>query len=67
MQTAVRIVVLDYYMSAPIPGLDVTYSEFRAASISQVPTLRCFGSTENGKKTSVYNVSMLLLICIKIN
>lgn len=64
MQTAVRIVVLDYYMSAPIPGLDVTYSEFRAASICQVPTLRCFGSTENGKKISL---SMLRLIFIKIN
>ncbi|CAG9769330.1 unnamed protein product [Ceutorhynchus assimilis] len=52
--TLVRIVVLDYYMSPPLPGLDVVYSEFRGASINQVPILRCFGSSEDGKKICVH-------------
>lgn len=48
MVTAIRIVVIDYYLSTPIPELDVTYSEFRGTSVSQVPILRCFGSDEKG-------------------
>ncbi|XP_050308972.1 DNA polymerase zeta catalytic subunit isoform X6 [Anthonomus grandis grandis] len=50
----VRIVVIDYYMSSPIPGLDLTYSEFRSSAITHVPVLRCFGSDKNGKKTCVH-------------
>ncbi|XP_030754666.1 DNA polymerase zeta catalytic subunit isoform X2 [Sitophilus oryzae] len=51
---SVRIVVIDYYMSPPIPGLDVTYSEFRGSSVSQVPILRCFGSNEIGQKICLH-------------
>lgn len=49
MSTSVRIVDLDYYMSVPLEGLDVTYSKFRGISISQVPILRLFGCTNEGK------------------
>ncbi|XP_066256625.1 DNA polymerase zeta catalytic subunit isoform X2 [Euwallacea similis] len=54
MPYSVKIVVLDYYMSAPTPGLDVIYSEFRSSTISQVPVIRCFGSTETGQKICVH-------------
>ncbi|XP_066138536.1 DNA polymerase zeta catalytic subunit isoform X2 [Euwallacea fornicatus] len=54
MPYSVKIVVLDYYMSAPTPGLDVIYSEFRSSTISQVPVIRCFGSLETGKKICVH-------------
>ncbi|KAF7281979.1 hypothetical protein GWI33_003771 [Rhynchophorus ferrugineus] len=54
MVSTIRIVVIDYYLSTPIPELDVTYSEFRGTSINQVPVLRCFGSDENGNKICVH-------------
>lgn len=48
MSFSVRIVNLDFYMSSPIQGLDVMYSEFRGSSVNQVPVLRLFGSTITG-------------------
>lgn len=48
MNFSVRIVDLDFYMSTPIEGLDVTYSKFRGSSINQVPVLRLFGCTREG-------------------
>lgn len=33
---SVRIVVCDHYLTKPIPGIDVTYSEFRGSDIKQV-------------------------------
>lgn len=41
----IRIITIDSCMCAPIPGLDVMYSEFRGSSINAVPVLRVFGST----------------------
>lgn len=48
MTISVRIVDLDFYMSAPVECLDVTYSKFRGTPISQVPILRLFGCTTEG-------------------
>lgn len=45
---AVRIVCVDSYMSTPISGLDITYSDFRGASVYQVPVIRLFGSIPTG-------------------
>ncbi|XP_060525444.1 DNA polymerase zeta catalytic subunit isoform X2 [Cylas formicarius] len=45
---------VNYYMSEPIPGLDILYSDFRGSSVSQVPVLRCFGSNGNGQKICVH-------------
>lgn len=46
---SVRIFSVDHYMSAPILGLDTTYSQFRGTSIKQVPILRIFGSNDAGR------------------
>ncbi|XP_048520386.1 DNA polymerase zeta catalytic subunit-like [Dendroctonus ponderosae] len=54
MQNSVKIIVIDYYMETPKLGLDATYSEFRCSSVSQVPVLRCFGSTNDGKKICLH-------------
>jgi len=55
---SVRIVTVDHYMSAPIPGLDVTYSDFRAAEVEQVPVIRVFGSTPQGEMLSLTQSSL---------
>ncbi|XP_059610831.1 DNA polymerase zeta catalytic subunit [Phlebotomus argentipes] len=34
--TSVRIVSVDYYLTPPVPKLDVTYSEFRGATVKRV-------------------------------
>ncbi|XP_044259688.1 DNA polymerase zeta catalytic subunit [Tribolium madens] len=54
IKNAVRIVNVDYYMSAPIQDWDVMYSDFRGSSISQVPIIRIFGSTETGQKICLH-------------
>lgn len=46
---AIRIVNVDYYMSPPIPELDVMYSEFRGSSVNHVPVIRIFGSLTTGE------------------
>ncbi|XP_059838914.1 DNA polymerase zeta catalytic subunit isoform X2 [Hypanus sabinus] len=51
---AVRIVTADYYMSSPLPGLDVCYSEFRQAEVTRVPVVRIFGPTPAGQKTCLH-------------
>lgn len=33
---SVRIVVCDHYLTRPLPGIDVIYSEFRGSDIKQV-------------------------------
>lgn len=43
-----RIVCTDHYMTEPVPGLDMVYSEFRRTPIYRVPVLRVFGPTLNG-------------------
>ncbi|KAF9417793.1 hypothetical protein HW555_005207 [Spodoptera exigua] len=51
---SVRIVVCDHYLSKPIPGIDVIYSDFRGADIKQVPVLRIFGPTPDGHKACLH-------------
>ncbi|XP_077293942.1 DNA polymerase zeta catalytic subunit [Arctopsyche grandis] len=51
---ALRIITVDYYLSSPIPELDVPISEFRGSDVKQVPILRIFGSTSNGKKSCMH-------------
>lgn len=46
---SVRLVSADYYMSIPIPGLDIGYSTFRGLEIKKVPVIRVFGSTSTGR------------------
>jgi DNA polymerase zeta len=52
--TAIRIVNIDFYMSAPLQDLDVMYSDFRGSSIPQVPVIRIFGSSDAGKKICLH-------------
>lgn len=49
MTFLVRIVDLDFYMGYPMDGLDVSYSKFRGSTVYQVPILRLFGCTYEGK------------------
>ncbi|CAH1173828.1 unnamed protein product [Phaedon cochleariae] len=51
---SVRLVTLDSCMCVPIEGLDVMYSEFRGASVNQVPILRLYGSIPTGEKICVH-------------
>ncbi|KAJ2952055.1 hypothetical protein O0L34_g4319 [Tuta absoluta] len=51
---SVRIVVCDHYLTKPIPGIDVIYSEFRGSDIKQVPVLRIFGSAPDGRKACLH-------------
>ncbi|KAJ1531754.1 hypothetical protein ONE63_000417 [Megalurothrips usitatus] len=60
----VRIIKVDHYMSAPIPELDVTFSDFRKSSIKSVPVIRIFGSTPKGEKTCVHVHGIFPYICV---
>lgn len=51
---SVRIVSVDHYMTQPLKDLDPIYSQFRGAEIKQVPVIRIFGSTSEGKKVCVH-------------
>ncbi|RVE44019.1 hypothetical protein evm_011317 [Chilo suppressalis] len=51
---SVRVVVCDHYLTKPVPGFDVTYSDFRGADIKQVPVLRIFGPSADGYKTCLH-------------
>ncbi|XP_063376973.1 DNA polymerase zeta catalytic subunit [Cydia fagiglandana] len=51
---SVRIVVCDHYLTKPIPGIDVIYSDFRGSDIKQVPVLRIFGPASDGRKACVH-------------
>ncbi|XP_068631167.1 DNA polymerase zeta catalytic subunit isoform X2 [Battus philenor] len=51
---SLRIVVCDHYLTKPIPGIDVIYSEFRGSDIKQVPVLRVFGPTPDGRKACLH-------------
>lgn len=51
---SVRIVVADFYMHRPIPGLDPTYSDFRGQELKSLPVIRIFGSDSNGDKVCMH-------------
>ncbi|XP_039129242.1 DNA polymerase zeta catalytic subunit isoform X3 [Dioscorea cayenensis subsp. rotundata] len=47
---SLRIVSIDYYMAAPIPDLDFSYSDFQGKEVEEVPVIRIYGSTPAGQK-----------------
>lgn len=51
---SVRIVSIDYYMSAPLPGVDVSFNSVEGTQIEQVPVIRIFGATPAGQKTCLH-------------
>ncbi|KAJ3606662.1 hypothetical protein NHX12_026181 [Muraenolepis orangiensis] len=51
---SVRIVCADYYLSSPVPDLDVCYSQFRGSEVHKVPVVRVFGATPAGQKTCLH-------------
>ncbi|XP_078436093.1 recovery protein 3 isoform X2 [Wolffia australiana] len=52
---SMRIVSLDYYMAAPIPGLDFGESPcFKGRKVEEVPVIRIYGSTLAGQKTCLH-------------
>ncbi|GMY18883.1 DNA polymerase zeta catalytic subunit-like [Fagus crenata] len=50
----VRIVSINYYMAAPISGLDFCYSSFQGGKVNEVPVIRIYGSTPTGQKTCLH-------------
>ncbi|XP_058083823.1 DNA polymerase zeta catalytic subunit isoform X2 [Magnolia sinica] len=50
----VRIVSIDYYMSPPIPDLDICYSTFQGGDVAEIPVIRIYGSTLSGQKTCLH-------------
>lgn len=50
----VRIVSIDYYMAAPLPGVDVNFNSVEGTRIEQVPVVRIFGSTPAGQKACLH-------------
>ncbi|XP_065368468.1 DNA polymerase zeta catalytic subunit [Calliphora vicina] len=51
---SLRVVIADFYMEKPVPGLDACYSEFRGKEIKRVPVIRIFGSNAQGQKTCMH-------------
>ncbi|CAL1407382.1 unnamed protein product [Linum trigynum] len=51
---SVRIVSIDYYMSSPLPGVDICYSSFQGGKVNEVPVIRVYGSTPAGQKTCLH-------------
>ncbi|KAI8464894.1 MAG: hypothetical protein J3K34DRAFT_452615 [Monoraphidium minutum] len=51
---SLRIVSLDYYLAAPIPGLDVCYSSLEGTPVDRVPVVRIFGATPAGQKCCLH-------------
>ncbi|CAH1424462.1 unnamed protein product [Lactuca virosa] len=45
---------IDYYMSPPIPGLDLCYSSFQGGKVNEVPVIRVYVSTPAGHKTCLH-------------
>ena len=51
---SLRIVNADFYVSDPIPGLDVCHSTFRENSTKKVPVVRIYGATPGGQKACMH-------------
>ncbi|KAE8602678.1 hypothetical protein XENTR_v10014081 [Xenopus tropicalis] len=49
-----RLVTADYYLAAPLPGLDVTRSHFRDGPVRRVPVVRVFGATPAGQRACLH-------------
>uniref|UniRef100_A0A4W3J521 DNA polymerase zeta catalytic subunit n=1 Tax=Callorhinchus milii TaxID=7868 RepID=A0A4W3J521_CALMI len=64
---AVRIVSADYYMSSPVKGLDVCFSEFRENEVKRVPVVRIFGSTPAGQRSCLHLHGMFPYLYVPYN
>ncbi|NP_001163919.1 REV3 like, DNA directed polymerase zeta catalytic subunit L homeolog [Xenopus laevis] len=51
---SLRLVTADYYLAAPLPGLDVTRSHFRDSPVRRVPVVRVFGATPAGQRACLH-------------
>ena len=49
-----RVVDIDYYLTSPVKGLDVSYSDFAGEAVQKVPVIRVFGATPVGQKACVH-------------
>ena len=49
-----RVVDIDYYLTSPVKGLDVSYSDFAGEAVQKVPIIRVFGATPVGQKACVH-------------
>lgn len=49
-----RIVSIDYYMAAPLSGMDVCFSPSEGTAVEKVPVVRIFGSTPSGQKACLH-------------
>ena len=49
-----RLVDIDSYVTSPLRGLDVTYSDFAGEVINKVPVIRVFGATPTGQKCCLH-------------
>ena len=49
-----RVVDIDYYLTSPVKGLDVSYSDFVGEAVQKVPVIRVFGATPVGQKACVH-------------
>ncbi|KAG1708451.1 DNA polymerase zeta catalytic subunit [Nymphon striatum] len=67
MLFSVRLVTADYYLSAPIRGLDVCYSDFRGTQVTKVPVIRIFGTTPRGQKTCLHIHGVFPYILVDYN
>ncbi len=50
----IRIVSLEHYMAAPLPGMDACWSELAGAAVQQVPVVRIYGATPAGQKCCLH-------------
>ena len=64
---SMRIINADYYLNAPLPGIDPTHSAFRYQTpIKQVPLIRVYGSTPAGQKTLLHVHGVFPYIYVKL-
>lgn len=63
----VRVVVVDYVLKPPRPGLDCTHSRVTGVRLGRVPVVRVFGSTPDGQKVCAHVHSVFPYILIRLD